>query len=444
MLIDPTDNYIAIGILAIMVATLILAGLVHQDLAPRSGLSLNGRLLLMAGAGGAGILAFASKIVVLLLMMNMPSRLVQPFATSHSAIGVTSSTAAPSIGFTSRASAYVWTALPDRAPAPGGVHATPEQIALGEKLFSDKSLSITREVSCASCHDVAGKAGTDGLATSIGVHQQSGKRNAPTVWNAAFQKVLFWDGRAGSLEEQALGPLINPLEMAMPSLEAVEQRVSSSDEYQQAFRIAFGDKSEITIQRIAFAIASYERSLITPDTPYDRFVKGDAQALTPSQIRGMMLFEEVGCIRCHSGPNFSGASLLDDNSPLRVFPAIDSSLVLRYRLKQDTGAGLPSDASGVWRIPSLRNIALTGPYFHNGAVSSLKEAVRVMVATQVGRPLEPQSPRTSMVNWLPQTRTLSRIDNAPVTENEIEDIVTFLNALTSEKLHHSSRTDKSS
>lgn len=435
MIIAQESSYIVIGIFVILISTVFLAGLVHRDLAPRTDLPFSGKLLLMAGAGGAGILAFATKMIVLLLLMNTPSLLARPF-TSRPTLSAATATSivAHDVSRTHGPSAYVWSALPEKAPTPNRIEATTQQVALGEKLFSDQSLSINDKVSCASCHDVANKAGGDGLSTSIGVYAQRGRRNAPTVWNAAFQKALFWDGRARSLEEQALGPLTNPLEMAMPSLAAVEQRVASSREYQQAFRVAFPDSPGISIQKIAYAIASYERTLITPDTAYDRFVKGDIQALNSAQIRGMTLFEEVGCIRCHSGPNFSGASLLDDNASLRIFPAINSPFTRRYRLKQDVGGALPSDSNGVWRIPSLRNVALTAPYFHNGSVSSLNEAVRVMISTEIGRPLESNSHPEKVVNWLASTKTLSHIDNTPVTDHEVEDIVAFLNALSSDQL----------
>lgn len=137
--------------------------------------------------------------------------------------------------------------------------------------------------------------------------------------------MLFWDGRAASLEDQAIGPPLNPIEMGMPSAEAIEQRVREDESYREPFARAFGADQPITIRQIAAAIAAYERTLITPDAPYDRFVRGDDQALAPAQLRGMELFQSVGCIQCHSGPNFSGASLFDPPpSTQRLFPVFDS------------------------------------------------------------------------------------------------------------------------
>lgn len=180
--------------------------------------------------------------------------------------------------------------------------------------------------------------------------------------------------------------------------------------YQAAFRRVFGGSRPITIDNIAAAIACFERTLVTP---YDHYVRGDKAALSEAQLRGMGLFENYGCRICHSGPNFSGASLFDTATPFRAFPALPifaSAYVVRYRLTQDLGRAEPNGRQGLWRVPSLRNVALTGPYFHNGTVDRLEEAVRIMTAVQLGRPVD-------------------KLDR-----NTVADIVAFLRSLSSDRL----------
>jgi cytochrome c peroxidase len=260
----------------------------------------------------------------------------------------------------------------------------------------------------------------------LGIEQQTGDRNAPTVWNTAFQTMFFWDGRAPSLEEQAKGPLVNPVEMGMPSLGDVEQKVRAQEHYIKAFAEVFGKGTEITIEHIAKAIAAYERSLITSDTPYDRFVRGDIDALSPSQVRGMALFQTVGCITCHHGPNFSAASIFDGSMPQRIFPSNPIpeeqryNLLLKYNQASDTNRG-------VWRVPSLRNVALTGPWLHNGAVTELEEVVRIMAAGQLGR-------AGRYLLWSDKDSTMREHNQPKLTDQEVGDIVAFLNALSSDRL----------
>jgi cytochrome c peroxidase len=265
---------------------------------------------------------------------------------------------------------------------------------------------------------------------------QVGSRNAPTVWNSGFQSVLFWDGRAASLEDQAKGPPVNPREMGMPSLEAVEQRVKDNPSYREAFAKAFGADQPITIKQISGAIAAYERTLITTDTPYDRFVRGDENALSPAQLRGMALFQSVGCILCHSGPNFSGASVFDSPpAPLRLFPVFDSpKYVNRYNLSKDTGANAPGSKQAVWRIPSLRNVALTAPYFHNGSVDNLPEAVRIMATVQRGKRISNDANDNKTIVWSSRDQTLMRIEAAPLNDRDVDDIVAFLKSLSSDSI----------
>lgn len=320
---------------------------------------------------------------------------------------------------------YQWQALPSIAPAPMNNLLTAEKVKLGEMLFFDKNLSSDRTLSCASCHELFKHAGADGAVVSTGIAGQKGDRNAPTVWNAAFQKRLFWDGRAKSLEEQAVQPFLNPIEMGMNSTKQIEKRVQEQPRYQSAFASAFPDQSEISIDNIAKAIASYERTLITNDSPYDEFVRGNQTALTSKQLSGMALFEQQGCVHCHFGPNFSAASVFNDGLELRVFPANPEQIDLNFGPENE-----PAQSS-VWRVPSLRNVALTGPWLHNGQVDDLHEVVRIMSKAQLGK----SNQRT--FQW--SKSSLGVVENPDLTEQQIDDIVAFLQALSSKALLRSGK-----
>jgi len=330
------------------------------------------------------------------------------------------------------ATRHDWEALPTVAPDPPDNPTTAVKAGLGERLFADRNLSRNREVACVSCHDLIAGAGVDGLRTASGVEGRTGARNAPTVWNAAFQSRLFWEGRAASLEEQAAGPLLNPLEMDMPSLGEVTHRVAADPAYPPLFAAAFGGDRGITGERIVAAIAAYERTLITPDTAYDRFVRGDTGALTSAQLRGMALFESVGCMLCHSGPNFSAASVFGPIAPYRLFPA--SKQPLDAGLLADTKIAPRGSEQGVWRVPSLRNVALTAPYFHNGSVTRLEDAVRIMARAQLGLRLESDGPGELAVHCSPSDRVLQTAGSRVLGDREIGDIVAFVGALSSEAL----------
>jgi len=293
----------------------------------------------------------------------------------------------------SSALAQSWQALPTRAPAPADNPTTEARVELGKMLFFDPRLSSTGTVSCNSCHNVMA-GGDDSRPGSFGVHGQLGGRSAPTVWNAAFLSTQFWDGRAATLEDQAKGPLVNPIEMGMSSIADAAARIERIPGYRTYFDQAFGANAKIDEDSIAQAIASFERTLITPDSAFDRFVKGDPEALTEAQQRGMRSFAQTGCTACHSGPNFSGPTLPVGTGFFQKFPTFErSAFVERYRLTDDRGravaTGVESDAH-MWRVPTLRNIALTAPYFHNGSVKELDEAVRVMASTQLDRTLDAQ------------------------------------------------------
>ncbi len=299
------------------------------------------------------------------------------------------------------AAASGWQALPETAPAPPDNPVTEAKVRLGKALYFDPRLSSTGTVSCNSCHNVMA-GGEDARPTSVGVKGQVGGRNAPTVWNAAFHPVQFWDGRAASLEEQAVGPVTNPIEMGMPSLEALVERLKALG-YEPMFREAFGGDDPVTPENFAKAVASFERTLITPGSAYDRWVRGDRGAMTAQQVRGLRRFRELGCAGCHTGPHF-GAS---ESAPFQKFPVFaNSPYVKRYGLDKDLGRYEVTKKEAdkhLFRVPTLRNVAVTAPYFHNGAVATLEQAVRVMGSTQLGREL---------------------------SDRDVADIVAFLEALT--------------
>lgn len=306
------------------------------------------------------------------------------------------------------ASAIEWQALPGKAPEPAGNPTTPAKVELGKMLYHDPRLSANGVLSCNSCHNVMG-AGDDNRHGSIGVKDQVGGRSAPTVYNAAFSSVQFWDGRAPSLEEQARGPVTNPAEMGMKSWDDVVARLKAMPDYTRAFAAAFGGENSVTADNAVKAIAAYERTLITPNSPYDKYAQGDKGALSEQQVRGMNAFAEVGCVGCHSGPAFNGPALPEGTGFYQKFPAYENGVLeAKYGFSQDPGRfEATHDASDkhFFRVPTLRNVALTAPYFHNGKVRTLEEAVKVMAKTQL---------------------------NKELTDAQTADIVAFLNGLTGE------------
>ncbi len=424
---------LVIGITAITAGVTALILVVRGDLA--RGRSEQGRWFLGV-ALGFGIIAFSIKLAIVITVASFPQATIKPLIAGPDTVFTPGQPAVADYGNAGRlpVSPFIWQTLPDHAPAPAGNPVTPEKVELGKRLFFDTNLSMNRQVACASCHDMVQGAGADGRKTAVGITGVPGGRNSPTVWNAAFQAVLFWDGRAGSLEEQAAGPPVNPAEMGMPTLDAVADRVKEEPSYVPLFEAAFGKGTPITMGKITAAIASYERTLINSDTPYDRFIRGDADALTPAQKRGMGLFQSVGCVTCHSGPNFSGASLFDPSNPYRIFPAVDTPYKARYDLGSDKGKAPAGSPEGIWRIPSLRNVALTGPYFHNGAVDNLAEAVRIMAASQLNAVISNDTRLGQDVNWLPERKTIDVVKRRILSDRDIEDIVEFLNALSSDSL----------
>lgn len=299
-------------------------------------------------------------------------------------------------------------ALPAKAPSPAENPQTTAKVELGKKLFFDTRLSRNGTISCNSCHNVLGN-GADLTATGIGIDGKRGGRNSPTVWNAAFQSVQFWDGRAPSLEEQAKGPMTNPIEMGMDSHDTVVKRLKAIDGYVKEFNRVFPGEEPLSIDNVVKAIAAYERTLITPNSPYDRYVKGNKTALTAQQVRGMKLVQEVGCTSCHMGANFSGPALPEGTGFYQKFPMFTGSEYdTKYALLKDNGRfeATKKDADKhFYRVPTWRNVAITAPYFHNGSVKTLEEAVKVMAKTQL---------------------------NKTLADDQVTDIVSFLNALTGE------------
>lgn len=251
------------------------------------------------------------------------------------------------------------------------------KVTLGRMLYHDKRLSKNHDVSCASCHDLA-KYGVDGLATSLGHRGQRGTRNAPSVFNAAGHFAQFWDGRAKDVEEQAAGPITNPVEMAMPDAVRVEQTLRSIPVYVDLFKKAYPqEKQPVTLARAAGAIAAFERKLVTP-ARWDQFLTGNNAALTPDEKSGLATFLQVGCQTCHAG-SLVGGNLYQRLGLVAPWPAQKDEG--RYSLTKNEADRL------FFKVPSLRNIEKTAPYFHDGSVAQLETAVRMMAQYQLGKTL---------------------------------------------------------
>lgn len=294
-------------------------------------------------------------------------------------------------------------------PVPADNPMTKEKIELGKLLYFDKRLSKDGTISCATCHDPK-MAWAEHKPTSTGINGQVGARNSPTVLNSAYGSTQFWDGRAATLEEQALGPIENPIEMGhnlkvlVTQLNALPE--GSKPDYKGRFQKVFG--TEITADGIAKALAAFERTVLTGNSPYDKYMAGDKTAMSEAQVRGLKLFEEARCASCHRPPIFSSFAFVNTGY------GMDAE-------KPDQGrkdaTGKDRDA-GKFRVPHLRNIDETGPYYHDGKVKTLAEAVRIMAAGGVDVPN-----RSAMMKMVAQAK-LSKSDQA--------DIVEFLKALSGE------------
>jgi len=275
---------------------------------------------------------------------------------------------------------------------------------LGERLFFDPILSRDRTVSCASCHKPE-YAFADRVAFSPGVRGQLGTRNTPSAANTAGRLEFFWDGRAASLEEQALGPISNPREMDLPVADAV-QRLNADPVYTAAFQKIFGGLA--TEKNLAQAIAAFERTLETGDSPYDRYVAGDESALSDAAKRGRLLFiGRANCASCHSGEDFTADRLKN------------IGLYNGRELADPGRAAITKDPShlGLFKIPSLRNVAVTAPYMHNGMFATLRDVVAYY-----------NTPDAVVKGSLNRDKALDAPLN--LTDGEISDLVAFLEALT--------------
>lgn len=279
-------------------------------------------------------------------------------------------------------------------PLPESVELDARKVALGERLFHDARLSADDTVSCASCHDLA-KGGVDRQAHSTGIGGAQGKTNAPTVFNSAYNFRQFWDGRAADLVEQAGGPVHNPIEMGSSWAQVLEKLGRDRDLVDYFATLYPGGLQNRNIQD---AIATFERSLVTPSR-FDRFLRGDREALSAREQAGYRLFKDYGCTACHQGMNVGGNMY--------------QSFGIFGNYFQERGKDEPEDQGRYnvtkreedrhrFKVPSLRNVALTAPYFHDGSVARLEDAVRVMGRYQLGRIL---------------------------SEREVTDIVAFLNSL---------------
>jgi len=276
-------------------------------------------------------------------------------------------------------------------PLPGSMPADREKAALGQKLFFDPLLSKDGTISCASCHDLE-KGGDDGRQFSVGVGGKKGNINAPTVYNAVFNFRQFWDGRAKDLKAQVFGPIENPVEMDQTMAQTVEN-LKKDPIYVAAFSALY--PNGITQENVADAIAEYETTLITPNAPFDRYLLGEKGAITAEAEEGYELFKSKGCIVCHNGVNVGG----NFYNKFGIFKDANSMALGRYNITKR------EEDKYVFKVPSLRNVALTAPYMHDGRAHTLKEAVEIMSEHQLGRYM---------------------------TQEEIEKIVTFLKSLTGE------------
>jgi cytochrome c peroxidase len=286
---------------------------------------------------------------------------------------------------------------------PSGNPYSAAKVELGRYLYFDTRLSADDSVSCASCHDPR-FAFTDGSAVSKGIKGQTGNRSAPTIINRAYALAQFWDGRAGSLEEQAKGPMVNPIEMGNTHT-AIVDRLRTVAGYRPLFAKAFGGE-EIDIDRVAMAIASFERTLLSGNAPYDRYKRGDKKAMSTQQVRGMTVFvDKAQCDKCHEGANFTLNAYANIGVGMDK-PNPDGG---RFAVTKD-----PRDW-GVFKTPTLREVAHTAPYMHDGSLATLDDVVEFYNKGGV-----------------PNKNLDANIKPLHLSDQEKKDLVAFLNALSGE------------
>lgn len=285
-------------------------------------------------------------------------------------------------------------------PIPEDNPQTPAKVALGRKLFYDTRLSKDNTIACASCHRPEFAFSDGGKPVSTGIFGRQGSRNAPSLTNVGFRRHLFWEGRSPRLELQAVGPLTAHDEMGLEP-EELAQRLQAIPEYAQAFREVFGEPP--SLRAVTYAIAAFERTLVSYNSPFDRYQAGDDQALSPAALRGMELFfsEKGDCFHCHVGPDFT------DDEPRNT---------ALYTVYKDIGlaraTGKDEDV-GKFKTPTLRNVALTAPYMHDGSIRTLREVVQ-----HYNRGGEPNLNADALIRPL------------GLTDQEVDDLVAFLEALT--------------
>lgn len=284
--------------------------------------------------------------------------------------------------------------------SPEGHPITAEKVELGKVLFFDPRMSKSGLISCQTCHNV-GLGGVDGLPVSVGHGWQKGPRNAPTMLNAIFNAAQFWDGRAPDLAEQAKGPVQAGVEMSNTPDNLVAT-IKSMPGYLDLFQAAFpGDNDPVNFENFAHAIEQFEATLVTPNGKFDKFLNGDDAAMDDQEKRGLQAFMDTGCTACHYGVNFGG----QDYHPFGVVAKPGADVLPAGDTGRFQVTATASDEY-VFRAAPLRNVALTAPYFHSGAVWDLKEAVQIMSSSQIGTELEP---------------------------DQVDDIVAFLGTLTGEQ-----------
>lgn len=287
----------------------------------------------------------------------------------------------------------LFAALPATAENPKNP-ITPEKVALGKTLFNDTLFSLNKDISCNSCHGLT-TYGVDNEPTSSGHKAQRGGRNSPSVYNAALHFAQFWDGRAADVEAQALGPVLNPIEMAMPAENIVIERIKADKNYPTLFKAAFpGEADPISFNNFGKAIGAFERTLLTPSR-FDDYIKGNDKALTAAELKGMATFRDVGCVACHNGATVGG-QMYQKLGLIKPYPTKDTG---RFEVTKNEADKY------FFKVPSLRNVAKGAPYFHDGSIKTLEEAVKLMGEHQLGRQL---------------------------TDEQVKDLVNFLNALTGE------------
>ena len=281
-------------------------------------------------------------------------------------------------------------------PLPVELKLDPNKVELGDRLFHDKRLSRDNSTSCSSCHALT-TGGTDRAEFSTGIGGARGEINAPTVFNSGFNFRQFWDGRASSLDEQIEGPVHNPKEMGTNWAEVIA-KLSRDDALVSKFKVAY--PNGIQIKNIKDAIATFERSLVTPNARFDKFLRGDKTALSGDEQKGYQLFKNYGCVACHQGVNVGG-------NMFQVFGVMGDYFARRGNVTPaDLGRFNVTKQENdryVFKVPSLRNVAVTAPYFHDGSAKTLSEAVDVMFMFQLGRPA-PEADKALIVKFL---RTLT-------------------------------------